>query len=93
MLGALTAIPGRLLGALDDLRRVAEDLASIRISTKSMDEEVAAMRRGVDRLSEQVDELRGDVERLRLPRRRGGLGLNGRADDHAVAPLRAEAAE
>ena len=79
MIGALIAIPGRLVGALDDLRTVALELADIRVHTRSMQEEVARMRRGVDTLSEQVDELRGDVERLRLPRRRTVI-MNGKPE-------------
>ena len=79
MIGALTAIPRRLVGALDDLRTVALELADIRVHTRSMQEEVARMRRGVDTLSEQVDELRGDVERLRLPRRRTVV-MNGKPE-------------
>ncbi|MEX2195203.1 MAG: hypothetical protein WD844_07935 [Thermoleophilaceae bacterium] len=78
VIGALIAVPRRLVGALDDLRAVAVELADIRVYTKSMEEEVARMRRGVDTLSTQVDELRGDVERLRIPRRRAGL--NGRPE-------------
>lgn len=87
MIGALLAVPGRLIGALDDLRTVALELADIRIHTRSMQEEVALMRRGVDKLSTQVDELRGDVERLRIPRRRAVL--NGRPE----SVVRAEAGE
>lgn len=77
MIGAVLALPRRLLGALDDLHTVALELADIRVHTRSMQEEVARMRRGVDQLGEQVDDLRGDVERIRIPRRRV---VNGRVE-------------
>ena len=92
MIGTLLAIPRRLLGALDDIRRVALDLDEIRQSAASLDEEVRLMRQGVERLSVQVDELRGDFQRLRLPRRRALL--NGRADSMPpVEAPRVEASE
>lgn len=70
MLGTLLAFPGRVAGALGDIRRVAENLDAIRVLTASMDDEVRRMRAGVDELSVQVDRLREDVDRLRIPRRR-----------------------
>lgn len=79
MIGALLAIPRRLVGALDDLRTVAQELQTIRTRTESMDDEVARMRRGVDTLSGQVDDLRGDFHNLRVPRRRR-VALNGRPE-------------